>query len=214
MFSPLVFLIIRLHAIFEMRRRILFVTVPFGLLTIVLSSVRFPINQSSKFICLDRQSYPQLALGTAEILTVSLTGRGAGTAEWGFPFYIPQFASISWLHNLWSGHSDSLHVPSFGFPTPNFSRNGEWRSHRHSEIRLDTESDSLSLYRMSYIANISFDTLVFILAIFKMGRMRSGGLLYRSQSSIVWVLFRDGEFRNISSLIFLIMLLQGITLYA
>jgi len=131
----MVFLIIRLYAIFEMRRRILFVTVPFGLLTIVLSS---------------------LALGTAEILTVSLTGRDAGTTD---------------------GHSDSLHDSSFCFPTPNpnFARN-----------------DSLFIYRLSYIANISFDTLVFILAIFRMGRMRRAGLLYRSQSSIVWILFRDG----------------------
>jgi len=129
----LVFLIIRLYAIFEMRRWILFATVPFGLLTIVLSS---------------------LALGTAEIMTVSRTSRDTGTAD---------------------GHSVSLRVSSFCFPTPNFARN-----------------DSLYLYRLSYIVNISFDTLVFILAIFRMRRMRRAGLLCRSQSSIVWILFRDG----------------------
>lgn len=129
----LVFLIIRLYAIFEMRRWILFATVPFGLLTIVLSS---------------------LALGTAEIMTVSRTSRDTGTAD---------------------GHSSSLRVSSFCFPTPNFARN-----------------DSLYLYRLSYIINISFDTLVFILAIFQMRRMRRAGPLCRSQSSIVWILFRDG----------------------
>jgi len=126
-----VFLIIRLYAIFDKRRWILFATVPFGLLTIVLSS---------------------LALGTAKIMIVS--SGDASTVD---------------------GHSDPLHVSSFCFPTPNFARN-----------------DSLSIYRLSYIANIFFDTLVFILAVFRMGCMRRAKLLYRSQSSIVSILFRDG----------------------
>ncbi len=63
-----------------------------------------------------------------------------------------------------------------------------------SEVRIFTamKSESPLLFKLSYISIILFDTLVFLLAVARMGRMYLEEQFYRSHSSIVSILLRDG----------------------
>lgn len=74
-------------------------------------------------------------------------------------------------------------------------------------------------YKLSYIVNILFDTVIFLLAAVRMGVLYRENNKSQMNSSIVSVLLRDGEFQ-ISSNTFpayaysLIFWLQGSLLYA
>ncbi|KLO16185.1 hypothetical protein SCHPADRAFT_938091 [Schizopora paradoxa] len=64
------------------------------------------------------------------------------------------------------------------------------------------------IFVLSYSATIVFDTLIFILAISKMGRLRETNKICRSHSSIVSILLRDG------SLLYAILAISNITNFA
>jgi len=118
----LVFLIIRLFAIYDKRRWILHVTVPFGALSIVLSS---------------------FAIGASRAHSFGVPG-----------FHLEGFSSC--------------------FADP-------------------ITRESLIFFKLSYIAIILFDTLMFVMALVKTGRMYHAEQLNKSRSSIVSILLRDGS---------------------
>ncbi|KLO16182.1 hypothetical protein SCHPADRAFT_224874 [Schizopora paradoxa] len=127
------FLIIRLYAIFDRNRWILYATIPFAVLNTVLSS---------------------LAIGTAKVSIVS---------------------DESVLSSM-GLNSRTPSATSFCFPTPSFAPG----------------SHSLSIFRLSYICILFFDTLIFVLALSRMGMMYCAKRFHGSQPSLVFILFRDG----------------------
>ncbi|KLO16168.1 hypothetical protein SCHPADRAFT_938078 [Schizopora paradoxa] len=64
---------------------------------------------------------------------------------------------------------------------------------------------STKIFKASYITTILFDTLVFVLAAIKTGRMYSVSKMYRATPSIVAVLLRDG------SLLYAILTISNLT---
>jgi len=131
----LVFLIVRLYAIFDKKRWILYATVPFGLVNVVLSS---------------------LAVVSADSMTL-----GELIDEFG--------------QNPLSELNPNSSIGLSCFAAPNFLR-----------------GVSLSRFRLSYIAILFFDTLMFIMAVIRIGRMYRLKQLYSSRSSIASILLRDG----------------------
>jgi len=130
----LVFLIIRLFAIYDKKRWILYVTLPFGVLSITLSS--FAIGASS----------------------------------------------------------------AHGFGVPSFHLEG------FSSCFADPMTrEALMVFKTSYIAIILFDTLMFVMALVKTGRMYRAERLNKSRSSIVSILLRDG------SVLFAVLAINNIT---
>jgi len=130
----LVFLIVRLYAIFDKKQWILYAAVPFGLVNIVLSS---------------------LAVVSADAMTL-----------------------IELIVDFGPNNPISFfNANSFAcFAAPNFLR-----------------GVSLFRFRMSYIAILFFDTLMFIMALIRIGRMYRPKQLNSSRSSIVSILLRDGS---------------------
>jgi len=75
--------------------------------------------------------------------------------------------------------------------------------------------ESLLLYKLSYISIILFDIFIFLLAVAKMGKMYRAEQLYRSHSSIVSTLLRDGTLlyatlaiSNITSFVFFMLFVE------
>jgi len=144
----LAFLIIRLFAIYDKGRWVLYVTVPFGLLNVILSS--FAIGSSG------------VAIG-------------------------------AFVYGILPGESGFNLV--FCLAEPNFGSNV-----------------SPLLFKLSYISIILFDAFIFLLAVTRTGRMYRANQLYRSHSSIVSILLRDGSIlyailaiSNISSLVLFVL---------
>jgi len=144
----LAFLIIRLFAIYDKRRWVLYATVPFGLLNVVLSS---------------------FAIGTSGLTPVAIVFRFEGE------------------------------VVASCFAQPNPGSNV-----------------SALLFKLSYIFIILFDAFIFLLAVARTGKMYRAKQLYRSHSSIVSILLRDGTMlyailaiSNISSFVFLMLFMNG-----
>ncbi|KLO04809.1 hypothetical protein SCHPADRAFT_947425 [Schizopora paradoxa] len=117
----LVLLIIRIHAIYDKKRWILYLTVPFAILSVGLAS---------------------LVIGTASVMS---------------------------LPNINGTNGDVISASCFTGP--------------------NLHTNSPLFFKLLYIAIILFDTLIFVLALVRMGAMR---LTKESYSSLVLLLLRDG----------------------